>query len=240
MATYNGEKYIEEQLNSILPQLLDEDEVIISDDHSSDRTLEIISNLQDGRIKVVQPVVSKGPIFNFEHALHYASREVIVLSDQDDVWLPNRLAWIREYFRDSRSRYDLLTLDSRAVDQHLQVIEPSVFAFLNAGPGLIKNIYKNTYIGCHMAFKRELLEVALPFPKHISMHDVWLGLVSEVVGRVHFLAKPSMLFRRTGNNFTKPKYPWSTRMSWRLYMSVYIMRLIFLRPRLVFSKAVRG
>lgn len=240
MATYNGEKYIEQQLLSILSQLASDDEMIVSDDHSKDGTLYIVARLADARIKVVKPSVPQGPIHNFEHALGCATKDIVVLSDQDDVWLENRVAEIRDHFERSTAEYDLLVLDSRVVDQHLKIVEPSVFALLNAGGGLIKNIYRNTYIGCHMAFKRKLLDVALPFPSHISMHDVWLGLVSEMVGSVKFQPGPSMLFRRTGNNFTKPKYPWRVRILWRLYLLVYIARLFVTRPGIVQRRLAKG
>jgi glycosyltransferase involved in cell wall biosynthesis len=240
MATYNGEKYIEQQLLSILSQLASDDEVIISDDHSKDATLGIVANLADARVKVVRPSTPQGPIHNFEHALGYATKDVVVLSDQDDVWLEHRAAEIRNYFRNSIAKYDLLVLDSFVVDQHLKVVEPSVFALLEAGSGLFKNIYRNTYIGCHMAFRRKLLDVALPFPAHISMHDVWLGLVSELMGPVKFLPGPSMLFRRTGNNFTKPKYPWRVRILWRFYLLAYIARLVVTRPDIIPNLFLKG
>lgn len=230
MATYNGEKYIEQQMMSILRQLESDDEIIVSDDHSMDKSLDIVERLADARIKVVKPDLSQGPIRNFEHALSYATKNIVVLSDQDDVWLENRILEIRAHFYRSTSEYDLLVLDSRVVNQQLEVIEPSVFALLDAGTGLFKNIYRNTYIGCHMAFRRKLLEVALPFPRHISMHDVWLGLVSELVGPVKFLPEISMLFRRTGNNFTNPKYPWKIRIQWRFYLLAYLAQLIIMRP----------
>ncbi len=224
MATYNGDTYIFEQMQSILKQLGDEDEVIVSDDHSSDATASLIQGLADRRIRVVKPPMPQGPIFNFDHGLAHARGSIVVLSDQDDVWLPGRLAVIRDYFSKSPHTYDLLVLDSEVVDESLQTIEPSVFNLLNAGVGLLKNIYRNTYIGCHMAFKRALLDVATPFPRRIPMHDVWLGLASELVGQVTFRPGRSMLFRRTGKNYTKSKYPWHTRITWRLNLVAALLR----------------
>lgn len=223
MATYNGELYIVQQIKSILSQLGAGDEVIISDDHSIDSTINLIAAFQDSRIKLVFPAVSRGPIANFEHGLMHATKEVVVLSDQDDVWLPGRLDAIRNHFKNSRYPFDLLVLNSRVVDGQLETIEPSVFQLIGSGPGLFKNLYRNTYIGCHMAFKRSLLKAALPFPRRIPMHDVWLGLVSELMGVVTFHAEPSMLFRRTGKNFTKARYSWRTRIFWRLNLVIYLM-----------------
>lgn len=225
MAAYNGEKYIADQMRSILEQLSDDDELIVSDDHSGDATVSLIQGLADKRIRVVRPATPQGPIFNFEHGLTHARGSIVVLSDQDDVWLPGRMAVIRDYFAKSPHAYDLLVLDSEVVDENLRTIEPSVFKLLNAGVGLFKNVFRNTYIGCHMAFKRTLLDVAMPFPRKISMHDVWLGLASEMVGQVTFRPGRSMLFRRTGKNYTKSRYPWHTRITWRL--SLVAILLIF-------------
>lgn len=225
MATYNGENYIVQQLESILPQLNVNDEVVISDDYSMDNTISLIESLSDSRVRIVRPNFSKGPIFNFENALYHARGQIMILSDQDDVWHPMRVEVIREYFSKSPYAYDLLVLDSEVVDEQLRMIQPSVFKLLNAGAGLAKNIYRNTYIGCHMAFKRKLLELAMPFPGRIPMHDVWLGLVSELVGAVSFRPGPSMMFRRTGKNFTKAHYSWPTRFCWRLNLISSLLRL---------------
>lgn len=227
MATFNGDKYIAQQLESILSQLGEDDEIVISDDFSKDNTLALIERYADRRIRIVRPKLSLGPILNFEHALNHARGAIIVLSDQDDVWHPERIATVRKHFSHSPHNYDLLVLDSEVVDAQLRMIEPSVFKLLNAGAGLVKNIYRNTYIGCHMAFKRQLLDVAMPFPTRIPMHDVWLGLVSELLGTVTFHSVPSMKFRRTGKNFTKAHYSWHTRIMWRVNLLLSMLHLAF-------------
>lgn len=91
MTTYNGEKYISVQLDSILKQLSENDEVIISDDSSTDRTVDVIKNFKDKRIKLYEDNHFHSPIFNFENALEKASGDIIFLSDQDDVWLDNKV-----------------------------------------------------------------------------------------------------------------------------------------------------
>ena len=89
--TYNGAKYIKEQLDSILSQLGESDEVIISDDSSSDATLDIIKALNDSRIVILEGGKFRSPIFNVENAMKHSSGSFIFLSDQDDVWLPNKI-----------------------------------------------------------------------------------------------------------------------------------------------------
>ena len=90
MATCNGEKYLREQLSSILLQLHDSDEIIISDDASTDRSIEIIASFKDLRIKVFKHKYRLGVIKNFEYALLKASKKIIILADHDDVWLPGK------------------------------------------------------------------------------------------------------------------------------------------------------
>ncbi|MEK5777350.1 glycosyltransferase, partial [Acinetobacter nosocomialis] len=91
LATYNGEKYIVEQLTSILSQLSPTDEVIISDDHSTDETLLLIKSLNDPRIKIITNELGKGYTKNFENAINHSSGDYIFLSDQDDVWVENKV-----------------------------------------------------------------------------------------------------------------------------------------------------
>ncbi len=223
VATYNGEEYIREQIASILSQIGSADEIIVTDDRSTDSTLLIVKGFCDSRIKVIYSDNAKGPIGNFENGIKNSTRDVIVLADQDDIWLGGRLDTIRSAFKSSKSRFLLVVLDSAVVNERLELIQPSVFRFMHSGVGLFKNIYRNTYIGCHMAFSRNLVPLILPFPKKIPMHDVWIGLVSELVGSVVFINSISMLFRRTGRNFTQPRYSWKTRFAWRFNLMLSLL-----------------
>ena len=163
MAVYNGEKYIKEQICSILAQLSKDDELVISYDDSCDNTLNIINGLRgnDSRIKLVNGL-SKGLIKNFENAIVNCSNEYIFLSDQDYVWCENK-------------------------------------------KGLFNNVIKNSYIGCCMAFKASLKNKILPFPEKIPMHDQWIGLIAEKYGKVEFLNKTLLLYRRHDETITKGK-----------------------------------
>ncbi|WP_308815780.1 glycosyltransferase [Sphingomonas sp. GV3] len=218
MTTYNGAAYLAEQLGSILPQLDEADELVVSDDGSTDTTQALLraAAQEDPRIRIVASPGGLGPIRNFEHALGHARGAVLVLSDQDDKWLPGRLDRVRHHFDRATTSFDLLVLDSIIADGSLTPTEGSLFAYLDVGTGQVKNIVRNTYVGCHMAFRRELLSVALPFPQAISMHDVWLGLVSELVGPVTFAPGATMLFRRGGHNYTQARYSLMRRLTWRV------------------------
>jgi glycosyltransferase involved in cell wall biosynthesis len=204
MATWNGGRFLRAQLGSILPQLAEDDEVILSDDRSTDDTLEVARSFADPRLRIVEGPAARSAPLNFENALRQARGELITLSDQDDVWLPGRAALIRERLEGRLGGVHLLSLDARLTDEAGQVTAPSLHARLKGGPGLLKNVYANTYVGCCLAFTRPLLELALPFPKRIPMHDMWLGLLAELNGTVEWVPVPLLDYRRhaaTATNF---------------------------------------
>ncbi len=201
MATNNGERFLRRQIDSILIQLNADDELIVSDDSSEDATIEIIKSYSDPRVRFLSSGHFTSPVRNFENALSYARGDVIVLSDQDDVWLDNKLPLIRTLFMDSHTRR-LVVLDGLVVDEHEQILHKSIFEKIHAGKGLIKNIYNNTYLGCCMAFSRDLLEIALPFPSNIPMHDMWLGNLAALFGTIEFINEKTILYRRHGAALT--------------------------------------
>ncbi len=202
MATYNGEKYIKRQLESILVQLAMNDEVVISDDSSSDSTIAVIKGFSDSRIHLYDNNKYFSPIFNVENALKKASGEIIVLADQDDVWLDNKIAVIKREFNGVDSGIKLIVLDGHIVDEHETIMHDSIFARIKSRKGLLNNVYDNTYMGCCMAFSRDLLKIALPFPKKIPMHDMWLGLLAELFGTVEFVHEKTIKYRRHGTSVT--------------------------------------
>lgn len=202
MATYNGERFIRRQLETILPQLAPEDELVISDDSSSDGTLAIIDEYAGPALRVFAGQTFRSPVLNFEFVLRQARGDIIVLADQDDVWLENKLAVVREYFNREHARPALVVMDAEVVDDMEQVIYPSVLAKLNAGPGFWKNLYDNRYLGCCMAFSSDLLVRAFPFPKNIPMHDIWLGQLCERIGTTAFIPVVTMKYRKHGGSLT--------------------------------------
>lgn len=196
MATYNGEAYIKQQLASILEQLGKEDEVIVSDDSSNDDTLSIIGNFNDSRISVFPNQKFKNPIQNFEFALKKSTGDIIFLADQDDIWDLNKVNIILNTLKE----YDLVVTDCLIIDGNDKVINNSFFKVNGSRSGLLKNIIKNSYLGCTLGFKRKVLEKSLPFPTNIPMHDWWIGLIGEAFFKVKFLNTPLMSYRRHGNN----------------------------------------
>ena len=203
MATYNGERFIRQQLESILPQLAPDDELVISDDSSTDATIKIVKSLQDSRIRLFEGQSFRSPVLNFEFALKQAKGEIIVLSDQDDIWLPNKLEIVRGIFARNTTRPLLVVLDATVVDENEREICPSVLEKLKAGRGFWKNLYDNRYLGCCMAFSRDLLARALPFPRKIPMHDIWLGQLCERIGCTEFVPVVTMKYRKHGASLTE-------------------------------------
>ncbi len=202
MATYNGEKYIKEQLSSILSQLSEKDEIIVSDDSSTDKTVEIIESFQDKRIKILKNNKFRQPNLNFENTLKYSKGDIIFLSDQDDVWVKNKV----EIILNQLKKYDLIVSDAFITDKKLNITNESLFSEVNSNRGILKNIIKNTYYGCCMAFKREVLKKALPFPKTREIgHDLWLGIIADRYFKVKFLKEKLIYFRRHENTLTTIK-----------------------------------
>lgn len=226
IATYNGEKYIKEQLESILSQLKKADEIIVSDDNSKDKTLDIIKSLKDSRIKIFTNP-KKGLISNFENALKKSRGDFIFLSDQDDIWIANKVKLCMENLISN----DLVLSNCKIVDNDLNILHHSFFELNDSKKGLINNLLKNSYLGCCMAFNRKVLTKVLPFPKKIPMHDLWISFVAELFFKTKFINEPLVLYRRHGSNIsvTGESSPFSLieKSIFRFNLIRNIMRLKF-------------
>jgi glycosyltransferase involved in cell wall biosynthesis len=198
MATYNGERFIYKQIHSILKQLNKDDEIIVSDDSSTDKTLEIILSFNDPRIKIFQDQKFRSPIFNFENALKYSKGNIIFLSDQDDIWADTKVKTTLQYL----NNYDSVVSDCNIIDDNGLETHSSFYELNGSKSGLINNYIKNSYLGCCMAFKRSILDASLPFPKNIAMHDIWIGIISELLGNPIFIADKLISHRRHSLNFS--------------------------------------
>ncbi len=226
MASYNGGRFIAKQISSILDQIGENDEIVISDDQSTDTTLAIIRTFSDPRIKIFSNSGLKGPKGNFQNALNHAKGEYIFLSDQDDVWLPGKI----ERVLDLLIIYDLVLTDCIIVDRKGIVIHSSFFQLRNSHPGFLYNFYKNSYIGCCMAFRKNVLSYATPIPNSVHMHDWWIGLLAEVYGRVYFCPEPLIQYVRHDNNASptgEKGYNYIKRITNRLMLAWHLsLRLL--------------
>jgi glycosyltransferase involved in cell wall biosynthesis len=186
LATYNGEIYISEQLNSLLPYMNVDDELIISDDGSSDSTVFLLENIRDNRIKIFRNNFSNSTL-NFEFLIKQASGDKIFLCDQDDIWFPEKIGKVSKLLDEN---FDLVITDCDIINNNYEVLNSSFFYSNNSKNGLVHNFFHNSYMGCCMAFNRNIIPYILPFPKYISnyrvVHDYWIGMVSQFFFNVYF------------------------------------------------------
>lgn len=197
MATYNGERFVSEQVASILAELKEDDELVVSDDGSTDATCRIIESFQDPRVRLLHNAGRHGVNANFENAVKNAQGDYIFLSDQDDVWMKGK----RDECVKALHTADCVVHDCIVVDKDKNITEDSFFRMRNSGPGFWKNLYKNTYLGCCMAFKREILNVALPYPENLPVfQEGWIASLADIKGKVAFIPFKGIMFRRHDSN----------------------------------------
>lgn len=222
MAAYNGEKYIREQLLSVLKQLSENDEVIISDDNPYTGTYEAVKEYieSDGRIRYIKGP-GKGVIKNFENAISAAEGDYIFLCDQDDVWLDGKVSAVSKELDNGAV---VVMHDAIVTDENLNPVKQSFFEAMGSGTGIIKNIIKNTYIGCCMAFSKNLKPFILPFPDDLPMHDQWIGLAGEKAGRVALIKEPLIYYRRHSGAVTGGRTSFSQKLKWRMSIIKAVMR----------------
>ena len=227
IATYNGERYIRQQIESIVCQLNVDDEIIVSDDGSTDGTLDIVKGIGDKRIKIIEGPGRKSPILNFECALKASKGDFIFLSDQDDVWKHDNVEICMKWLK----TYHCVVSDAEVTDNRLKPLYPSLYDIMQVRQGRIYNtIWKNGYTGCCMAFRRNVLEASLPFPQNIPMHDIWIGNVAAYKYNVIFIPDRLIHFRRHENtiscNGKGSKFTIWQQMKFRLNIIKNIIRLL--------------
>lgn len=197
MPTFNGEKFIRIQLESILSQLGNDDEIVISDDSSADKTVEIIKSFNDSRIHLLENNSFHSPIYNLENALKNAKGDFIFLSDQDDEWTEDKVSVCMEKVKDC----ELVIHDADIVDGNGNQTSESFFKLNHTKSGKFYNLLKNGYLGCCMCFSKNLLSQFLPFPKKLPMHDIYIGNFAAFNGyRIKFIEDKLIHYRRHGNN----------------------------------------
>jgi glycosyltransferase involved in cell wall biosynthesis len=228
IATYNGGSYIGEQLRSVLLQLKPEDEVVVSDDGSTDDTFAVIAELGDARIRLLQSCGRLGVVKNFERALLSAHGDIIFLCDQDDVWLPGKYAQFSSAF-DSDPQILVIVSDAQVIDDR-GTITASSFMAIRGGfsSGLASTLMRNRYLGCAMALRRELIVAALPIPQWVPMHDMWLGALGSMLGKVHYISTPLLQYRRHSSNASpSSRQGWLQMLRWRMALLTLLVARYF-------------
>ena len=215
MAVYQGSRYLQEQMDSILIQCGPDDQIVCSCDASTDGSWEILQAYarRDSRVEPCRGP-GKGVVANFEHALRRCTGDVVFLSDQDDRWRIDKREKVLQTMQ--KTGASLILHDAQIIDADGRVMEESYFAMRGSRPGYWKNLWKNSYIGCCMAFTQTLCQAVLPFPTPIPMHDQYIGLRAEQRHAVAFCPEPLIQYRRHADNATDQKHAnLQTMLRWR-------------------------
>ena len=208
LATYNGEKYLVEQLESILNQTYKDFNLIISDDCSEDSTVKILEEYakKDSRITIFKQEKNLGVISNFEFLLSKVESDYFMFSDQDDIWNEDKIEKTLNKLEETDS--DVVFTDLMVVDDKLNVLYNSYWELKGLKNKILKYnsfeaLYLNNYVtGCTMLMKKEVIEKALPLPKSTKyiLHDYWIALIASQSGKVEFLNEPTIKYRQHKNN----------------------------------------
>ena len=206
MATFNGEAYVSQQVVSILEQLQPTDELIVVDDCSTDRTLEVIRQIGDPRISIHVNDSNQREVRSFGRAISLALNDIVFLSDQDDVWMAGRVRLMTQRLIESGS--DVLCSNftwTDAAGKALDVKFDGVSAAHSARR--LRNIVdifigKTNYFGCAMAFRRTFVPVIVPIPAFVESHDLWIALASNLARSNVHMDENTLLKRQHGKNAT--------------------------------------
>jgi glycosyltransferase involved in cell wall biosynthesis len=228
MASYNGSLYISEQINSILIQLIPGDELIIVDDCSTDNTVQIIKRFNSQNIKLFNNEKNIGHVKTFEKALGLASCNYICFSDQDDIWIKDRL----ENLYTTIKEQDVLLVASN-FEINNESDNDIKFLRLNSDNSnkFFKNIQKifrgnSAYYGCTMMMKRKFLDFILPFPMYIEAHDLWIAISANILKSIYHLDDNTLIYRVHHNNESLKKRNIIQKIRARYYFCKNILLIL--------------
>jgi glycosyltransferase involved in cell wall biosynthesis len=202
MATYNGERFLVEQMNSIIVQLGNDDEVIVVDDGSTDSTLDIIASYGDPRIKVFRHDKNQGIVASFGEAILHATGDLLFFSDQDDVWAHDRVQIIVDVFS-ARPDISIVITDVALIDEKgVSLRSDKRLTRRPFDARFLPNFISNRFQGSAMAIRSGLRDDIFPFPKKVTfLHDAWIGMRSALSGRRStYIDSPLLYYRRHGRN----------------------------------------
>jgi hypothetical protein len=213
LATYNGERFVGEQIDSILAQDYPTLQILASDDGSSDRTLEILREYAEqfpSKIRLMEKQRPTGSAkANYLRLMKEATAGYICFADQDDVWLPNKVSGsMREIEKleaqHGPSRPLLVFTDLRVVDDRLKTINPSMWRQLDIDPRSVHRlkqlIGRSVVTGCTATINRPMLELARQMPEEATMHDRWIGLLAATLGAAAIVPEQTVLYRQHDSN----------------------------------------
>lgn len=243
MATYNGERFLREQLDSILIQLAPDDELIVSDDGSTDSTLNILDEYKQKDKRLVLLHHAKNPDIakkkysrnfyyatqNFENALNHAKGDYIFFSDQDDVWLPGKV----EKMCEALESYDCAMCNNQIIGKDGKTLS---FFWGEKRPysrHVLVNMKRTPFLGCCMALTRESLEYILPFPKKLLCHDLWIGCLCAHRKSLFYITEPLHQYRYHENSVSpsvtaNSRNPFFFKIEYRIVFLYQFFQRVFL------------
>lgn len=227
IASYNGARYLREQIESIIAQLDDSDEIIICDDHSTDNTVALVRSLPYRQIRLIENEENLGYTGNFERCLSLARGEYIFLCDQDDIWMPNKVAVCLK----ALEKADFVVTDAIITDAEGRETHASFFKERGIHRSWLGNIVKFGFLGCLCAFKSSVRDKALPFPKRreLCTHDNWLFLIGKTFFKTSVLDEPLVRYRRHGSNASFGSDNAGTSFSFKVRYRLYLMAQLLKR-----------
>jgi glycosyltransferase involved in cell wall biosynthesis len=233
MATFNGESFVAQQVLSILEQLGKSDELIIVDDCSSDRTVEVLRQINDPRIFLFENQYNQREVFSFNRAIYLARNDIIFLTDQDDIWIPGRLMLMTKNLIESGA--DVVSSNFKWIDALGLPIQVKVDGVTVASSrryfSNVIDIFlgKTNYYGCAMAFRRKFNSIILPIPRFVESHDLWIAMASNLAGSNAHIDEPTLLKRQHSNNATSPvsKRKLYRKLWSRVIFGVSLMLLLY-------------
>ena len=213
MSTYNGGRFVEQQIDSIIAQTFTDWRLLIRDDGSSDGTAEIVSRYADLHRERICLIESNGENLgacqSFARLLEGADADYMMFSDQDDVWLPDKIELTLRKMKEMEEHHGrktplLVFSDVTVVDELLNVIGASMWQYQKSDPSRGKSLNRlllmNPANGCTMMVNRALRDNAMPVPPEAIMHDSWVALVASAIGEIGYIPTVTLLYRQHGRN----------------------------------------
>ena len=215
LAVFNGAEFLPQQLESLVLNLRPGDEIIAVDDASTDKSVAILEACQWPDLRIIRHGKNRGVFAAFETALHAARHEIIFLCDQDDIWLPGkRDAFVEKFSNDPDCK--AVVSDVEVITGQGDVVVPSFMATrggFKGGP--FANFARNRFLGCAMAIHRSILDLSLPVPSVVPMHDMWFGIMAGLSGNVRYIDKVLMQYRRHESNTSIGRTGNALQIIWR-------------------------
>lgn len=217
MGVFNGEKYLHDQIDSIVAQTYQNWHLLIGEDQSIDNSLSILKEIQSkypDKISLYPAEINLGLVQNFSRLLELSDAKYMMFCDQDDYWFPEKIEKSLQKIKEMENQWGeeiplLVHTDMEIFDDDLKIVSKSMWKGQRFKPKRSEKLgavlMQNAAWGCTMMFNRNLLDLALPIPEEGFFHDYWLALVAAAFGHIGYLDEPTLLYRQHDNNVVGSK-----------------------------------